>query len=394
MAEPLSGPNTAPPQNRFDLAALALAAVDLVAQRYPSPRPRRPGVGFVPHARALKALSETFTTTRDEMPPGYMDRPPIRAAYLLYYLVTGAATAQAVLRLSGAGDDWLPADRPLRVLDLGAGPLSASLGLAAMIPGTALEVVAVDQSTRAMADGVRLFQALRPDVALTTRRLDLRARSAIGELGGGFDLVLSANLLNELRPESRRGRGVDPIHQLVFGLLARCLAPGGRVVLWEPGTRAAAGRLAGLRDALLAQERGHILGPCAGVETCPLGHPAADGWCHAERPWRRPPSIVALDEAIGHRRATLKFSWLTLAAAASPPEPRPGYRIIGGPMRDRDLLRRYLCGPEGRVVAMAREPDLPPDHPLRTAWRGDWLSDLGPTRERRGRKGERVFQLR
>ena len=383
----------AAPRVGFDLNDLAQAAVDLVAERYPPPRSKRRDAGLHGHAEALSALSLSFTSARDELPPGYLDRPPIRAAYLLYYLVTGAATAQSVLRLSGVTPAFLPVGRPLRVLDLGAGPLSASLGLAALMGDRPMEVVAVDQSTRAMADGVRLFQTLRPDVRVTTLRLDLRARGTILKLEEGFDLVLAANVLNELRPESRRGRGVDPIYQMVVGLLQRCLAPEGRLLHWEPGTRAAAGRLALLRDTLFAEQRAAILGPCAGVAVCPLGHPAADGWCHAEQPWQRPPSVAALDEAIGHRRATLKFSWLALAPPAKAPLARPGWRIIGGPMRDKGILRRYICGAEGRVVATAFESELAYSHPLRTAWRGEWLDELGPTTPMQGRRGEKVLKV-
>lgn len=389
MGAPTS--DTAQGPLRFDLDDLAEAAVALVAARYSPPRAK--GRGLEGHAQALRALSLSFTSARDELPPGYLDRPPIRAAYLLYYLVTGAATAQAVLRLSGMTPSSLPVGRPLRVLDLGAGPLSASLGVAALMGDRPMEVVAVDHSSRAMADGVRLLQTLRPDVPVTTLRLDLRARSTVLKLEQGFDLVLAANVLNELRPESRRAGGVDPVHHMVAALLKRCLAPGGSLLHWEPGTRAAAGRLAMLRDHLFAHQLATILGPCAGVAVCPLGHPANDGWCHAEQPWQRPPSLVALDEAIGHRRASLKFSWLALASPAVAAPTRPGWRIIGGPMRDRGILRRYLCGADGQVVATAFESDLACAHPLRAAWRGEWLHELGPTTEMQGRRGEKVLKV-
>ena len=59
------------------------------------------------------------------MPPvGYCPKQ-FRAAYLLYFVPTGTATVLHVLQRSGV----LPriAGRPLRVLDLGSGPLTATL---------------------------------------------------------------------------------------------------------------------------------------------------------------------------------------------------------------------------------------------------------------------------
>ena len=382
-------PKTAGPG--LTLEGLARSAERLVRERYSPRRARSREQAFERHASALSELSEHFTSERGQLPRGYLDRPGVRAAYLLYYLITGAATARAVLRLAGL--DRQPFGPPLRVLDLGAGPLTASLGLALSLPDRPLQILAVDTSPSIMADGATLMRELCPKAEVETRRLDLRDRNALRRVGTGFDLILAGNVLNELPTGGRRG-GEDPAWRLVSGLLADALAPGGRLVHWEPGTRMASGRLVTLREEVLAQEAGQVLAPCAGAPSCPFAHPRADGWCHAEQPWRRPAIVADLDRAIGHRRGTLKFSWLVLAPTQAQVELPKGWRIIGGPMRAGGVFRRYLCGLEGRVVATADGRRLPADNALQTAWRGEWISDLGATRAERGRRGEKILRLR
>ncbi len=387
MSERHPGPSAA--SGRPTLHDLAAAAERLVRARYAPPRVRGREAILARHADALADLSERFTSDRGALPRGYLDRPPIRAAYLLYFLATGAATAGAVLRL--AGIEPRPGNGPLRVLDLGAGPLSASLGVALALPGRDLDIVALDASPSVMADGAELMAELFPRNKVVTRRVDLRDRGALRNLGGRFDLVLAANVINEL--PAAGGRGGNPALQLVQTLLTDALTANGRVVLWEPGTRMASSRLVSLRERVHDSDMGRVLAPCTGAPTCPFSHPRADGWCHAEQSWKRPPVVAALDRAIGHRRASLKFSWLVLGGADdSAPEPG-GWRVIGGPMHARGVFRRYLCGPKGRVVANADDRRLPRDHPLRLSWRGEWLADLGRTRAERGRRGERVLRL-
>jgi hypothetical protein len=93
-----------------------------------------------------------------------------------------------------------------------------------------------------------------------------------------------------------------------------------------------------------------------------------------------------------HDRSTLKFSYLAVQRtepAASDPKQ---FRVIGGPMRDAGLLRRYVCGPDGRRVVEVPELQAPPA--LGSAWRGDILTLNGVAGEtnRQGRR-EPVLQL-
>ncbi len=379
---------------------------------------------------ALRRLSQHFTDKRNERRAGYLSTPAARAAYLLYYSLTGAATVQAALALAAQrapfaweagpspnaatpvgptpvgptpvgptstdptsaelrGDAAAAPPRaaqPLRVLDLGAGPLTASLGVALRWPDRPLEVTAVDGSRAALKDGATLLRGIRPDAKIRLIDGNLRDGALRNQLGRGYDLVVVANVLNEFREQVRR-RGTDelPAHQrspaerVLLDALGR-LAPQGRLLVLEPAARGPSRLLIALRDRLVAQREAQVLAPCVDTPACPLGDVRSRDWCFAEHPWRRPRLVKACDRMLRHKRDTLKFSYLLLApASASPDRPETSagrFRVIGGPMGQRPV-RRYLCGPGGRVTAVLRDVRAPDAAAVAEAIRGDLVTVAG-----------------
>lgn len=317
------------------------------------------------HRDALLQLSGLFTSERPDLPAGYLTQPKYRGAYLLYFVPTGVATMMTVLRDSLA---WPPSPdrKPLRVLDIASGPLTASLAVALLLPpDVPLEVTAIDASGPILDDGRTLMRQIRPDAVVHTLSGNLREGRLLRDLKGRFDLILMANFLNEW---SVGGRKKQEPGEFVEKVMVDHLAEGGAAVLVEPATRTASHHLIAVREHIVENTGIALLGPCLGTMPCPLGAASMRDWCHAERPWERPPMVVALDEAIGHRRSTLKYSWLALGDRGQPVPPPNKYRAVGGPMRAAGAFRRYLCGPEGRVVALFEDDRVPAT--LRDAWRG------------------------
>ncbi|MBM4345772.1 MAG: hypothetical protein FJ100_20560 [Deltaproteobacteria bacterium] len=305
-------------------------------------------------------LSQWFTRDREELPPGYLTRPAVRSAYQLYFGPVGAATAQSAMDLGRA---WpAPMQRPLRILDVGAGPLVATLGLAERLRHThVLEVTAVDGARKALDDGAAVLRSVAPAAKVAVHAGNLREgkfwRAAVR---GRFDLVVVANVLNEWHAGGG-GRGAA---RWVTNVVAEHLAEGGALVLVEPATRWGSHVLIEVREALALAGLGRAVAPCSGAQTCPLAASHRD-WCFSEQPWTRPPHIAAIDAQIGHQRGTLKFSYLVVATRP----PVAPWRIVGGAMRDGPMLRRYVCGPPGRAVAVAHRDSAPGW--LTAAWRGD-----------------------
>ncbi|MCO4762863.1 MAG: hypothetical protein KC502_15215 [Myxococcales bacterium] len=346
-----------------DVSALVGPIKELAAERYTPARMRGQKVPLAEiHRDGLRMLNKGFTSDRDDRNAGYLSGPRARGAYLVYYTFTGAATVQSVLRqadLRGAWNDF-PTDRPLRVLDLGAGPLTATLGLATAWPDIPLDVTAVDGAKAALNDGAALLEAIRPGTKVRLEAGNLRNGKLRQRLGSDYDVVLLANVLNEfpetVRRERTRGEdsGESPAQRLLRDVLENRLAPGGRVVIVETGQRASSRLLIALRDSLIAGEQAEVIAPCLGAVTCPLGAAHSRDWCHADQPWRRPRPVAALDRMLSRRRDTLKFSYLVLSRPGEgAPPARDTWRLIGGPMgRPGMTTRRYACGPTGRIVCV------------------------------------------
>ena len=364
------------------------AAVEAHVRQNLSPRGGRQRPLAATHAGALTALWRGFTVERAGRRQGYLAAASARAAYLLYYTVTTAATTRVALRMA-ADAGWRPrtatVDAPLRVLDLGAASLGASLGVAAYLPDAAIEVVALDSAAGALDDGravMATFAGARVGVA--TARADLRDAMALRRARlGQFDLVVLANLINEL--PSGRNEEESAAAMLVERVMAEHLAPGGAVLILEPATRVASRGIIALRRVLTERAVVRVLAPCTHEARCPLE--TTRDWCFFDLPWQRPKIVAACDEVLGHGRTSLKASWLLLTpplASASSRATR--FRIIGGTMQHDGVVRRYLCGGEGRVVAVSALSAAPPW--LRPSSRGEPIS-LDTERARAvGRGGE------
>ncbi len=340
------------------------------------------------HREALLELSEMFTSDREALPAGYLTKPRFRGAYLLYFVPTGVATTLAVLRSARLLDRPFEPGSTLRVLDLGAGPLTASLAVAlALPPDVRLEVVAIDGALPILEDGRALMQAVRPGTTVRLIDGNLRDGRTLNAAGVGFDLILMANILNEWAVGGRKQQSPG---EFAGKVIAERLASGGAAVLIEPGTRSGSHHLIEVREQILeVGPEVAILAPCMGRAPCPMAGSMRD-WCHSEQAWTRPTLVTELDEAIGHRRSTLKFSYLVVGDRPQPKVNPAKFRVIGGPMRADGLFRRYLCGPNGRLVATW--PDNQTPTALRDAWRGDTVIVEGQVRdEARGRRTERML---
>ncbi len=380
---------TANDTRRVDIERLMEVVSAHVREHLTPRRMQRAKVDLVElHAASLQVLSDRFTSERPERAADYMAKPPMRAAYLLYYVPTGAATAAAVLRLGGLLPSLRSATEPLRVLDLGAGPLTATIGLALSAPGRRLDVTAVDGVGKSLKDGVAILRALAPAVRIRTRVANLHDRRLWQGLAKErFDLVLVGNVLNEWRDTDRRRRSNEPSSVLFARRALQLLNTDGRLVLFEPASRVASSRLIEVRRHLLDGDLASVEAPCTGHMTCPLASGGVRSWCHSEQPWQRPQLLAALDDAIGHRRNTLQFSYLVLAHRREMPFDGSRWRVIGGPMHDGHLVRRYLCGQPGRVVAVYDKQELAGRHPLVEAWRGDIVTLGGAWTHVRGKYG-------
>jgi len=171
----------------------------------------------------------------------------------LAYLVTRApATYAALSAVLGRVDEVVPDFSPKDLLDVGAGPGTASW--AARDAWPSLAAVTMIEPNAAFRD---LASRLTPDARIVAGRLGVDLPRA--------ELVTAAYVLAEL-PEAA---AADTARQLWD-------AASEMLVLVEPGTPAGFARIRAARAALI-DAGGYVSAPCTHDHACPL---QGDDWCH------------------------------------------------------------------------------------------------------------------
>ena len=240
---------------------------------------------------------------------------------------TYAAVTAAFDRLAAARPDFAPET----VLDLGAGPGTASWAAATLWPSVA-SITMVEAS----AD----FRLLAADLAhagpAALERADIR-RGDLAQLSslpdGPFDLAVVAYALTELE--------LAAAERLVADLVGRA----GRVVIVEPGTPRDHGRLMMARQAAL-KAGARVVAPCPHAGPCPL---PPDDWCHTSVRVERSRAHMRLKGGTvpfeDERYAYLVLEPKTLAAD----EDENGGRILRPPRPSKHEIAFSLCRADGTL---------------------------------------------
>jgi SAM-dependent methyltransferase len=247
-----------------------------------------------------------------------------------------------------------------RVLDLGAGLGSTSLGLAryAALTGSAqrLDVTAIDTDAAAL----ELFAELARDVtglpgvpiALTTQTGDIARAIPRGR----FDFILLGLSLNELHA----GMTDPPLRAAKLAArlvaLSASLNTGGVLLIIEPALRETSRALHAVRDILVARDAApHVFAPCLTHAGCPMLARERD-FCHERVAFQLPPALAALAASAGLREADLTYSYLSLRnQPGSLRELAPNatlFRAVSGQIASKGKTELWLCGESGAPRAM------------------------------------------
>ena len=254
----------------------------------------------------------------------------------------------------------MPDFAPRSVLDVGAGPATASLAALSAFP-TLADIKLLEPNLYVQRLGQRLLQQTTP--ATTAEWTAHRFNATPATIDQSYDLVLAGYMLNEIWDD----QGSRVLDQAIESQWAQT---NDIIIIVEPGTPQ------GQRTILQAREKlmglgGYVAAPCPHDAVCPLAATTQDEtrWCHfSVRVERSKLHKATKDQAtVGYEDE--KFSYLVVSKQ---PVVRPQHRLIGTP-RGSKVIEAELCEADGAVHKRTAPKSSPQHKILRGA---DWGAGL------------------
>jgi len=243
---------------------------------------------------------------------------------LAYALARMPATYASVVASLNALCEIVPDFAPQSLLDVGAGPGTASWAAAATFPSL---------QNFALLDVNGALRALALDLAQESTRLgDLKYRcgEALAVLADteAADLVIASYLIGEL-DDAQRPRLAERLWSKTRGTL----------LVVEPGTPAGYARIIAFRQQLIASSA-HVAAPCPHDGPCPL---IAPDWCHFTQRLARSRAHKQVKGAVLPFEDE-KFSYVALTRM--PATLRPS-RVLAQPHLGKAEVTAKLCTSDG-----------------------------------------------
>jgi ribosomal protein RSM22 (predicted rRNA methylase) len=303
-----------------------------------------------------------LTRERNAMPRAYLQDRGLREAYNAYFLPVNIRKVRMPLQeLALHPNEPLSKER-LRILDIGSGPGSALLGVMEFFSGQKkrprLEIIALDQVVGNLRAAEEFFISSRDRSGL-----DAELRTVQADIGNAerlfserFDLILLSNVLNELffQQEDRLVKRVA----LLSRLLNNLLVDDGSCVIIEPALRETSREMLEVKDELIGSGL-HVYSPCLEQGKCPALDNPKD-WCHEDLAWDPPEIIQEIDQLIGLKKDSLKFSYLVLrkdALSLADVLGKDVFRVVSEPLVSKGKRELFICGPGGRRLCARLDKD-------------------------------------
>ena len=255
---------------------------------------------------------------------------------LAYGLARMPATYAAIAACLNAALELRPDFAPQSLLDVGAGPGTASWAAAEAFPTLA---------SFALLDANPALHRLALQFAKNSSRIgaasyQLGQARALLATAADADLVIASYLIGELGERERR--------DLVDAMWARTRDT---LVIVEPGTPAGYARIIAGRAQLIASGA-HVTAPCPHDRACPLQSP---DWCHFAQRLPRSRAHMQMKGAEVPFEDE-KFSYVVLTR--SPVMQRPS-RVLAPPIVGKAEIAAKLCTPDGLALAKVARRDKP-----------------------------------
>jgi ribosomal protein RSM22 (predicted rRNA methylase) len=247
---------------------------------------------------------------------------------LAYALARMPATYAAVTASLNALREIAPGFAPIGLLDVGAGPGTATWAAAEAFSSLA-DFTLLDANSALRTLALDLFHGSSRLSGVKYAHREARAALAASEAA---DLVVASYMIGEIDDAERRA-----LAELMWAKTRDTL------LVVEPGTPAGYARIIALRAQLIASGA-HVAAPCPHDGTCPL---IAPDWCHFTQ---------RLPRSQAHRHikgAELPFEdekFAYVALTRTPAAQHPS-RVLAQPVVSKVEVTAKLCTADGVVVA-------------------------------------------
>jgi ribosomal protein RSM22 (predicted rRNA methylase) len=159
-----------------------------------------------------------------------------------------------------------------------------------------------------------------------------------------YDLVIAANVVAELNTTDG---------ERTMRALAGMTAPGGYLVVIEPGQQLHTRRLMHLRNTLLESTTDLApLFPCLRRDPCPMLAYSDNDWCHGTIEWRQPRLNAHLDDLLSVNTHRIQYSAFIFQRDGVTPS---GIRVLTPPQKTRVGIETLVCGEQIYGVVRIRK---------------------------------------
>ena len=253
---------------------------------------------------------------------------------LAYALARMPATYAAIAASLNALVEATPEFAPQSMLDVGAGPGTATWAAAEAF--ASLDAFVLLDANTALRDlAISLAYTDSRPAAMRYEAGDARKLLASAQKA---DLVVASYVINEL-DDNERAAFADALWAKTSDIL----------LVIEPGTPAGYARVIDLRARLIAQGA-HVIAPCPHDVECPLEAP---DWCHFSQRLQRSRAHKYLKGAELPYEDE-KFSYIVLSRSPATQHPA---RVLTQPQATKIAVTAKLCTTGGVEVAAVRHRD-------------------------------------
>jgi ribosomal protein RSM22 (predicted rRNA methylase) len=249
---------------------------------------------------------------------------------LAYAVVRMPATYAAVMASLNALRAITPGFAPQRLLDVGAGPGTASWAAAEAF-SSLRQFLLLDAN--AALRGLAIELARGSERLREISYLEGAAQDRLAAVEAA-DLVVASYMIGEIDPAQR-----PALADLLWAKTA------GALLVVEPGTPAGYQRIISLRQQLIAAGA-RVAAPCPHDRSCPLSAP---DWCHFTQRLPRSRAHQQLKDA-ERGFEDEKFSYVALTRAPSADHPA---RVLRQPVVTKAAVKATICTPQGVMEAVA-----------------------------------------